>query len=159
MTKTIIPTVQTHDELLNLKMRDMILLNQWEAITNAFTKLWGESEKDQVVGAEQDGVAVLLEENFTKNIKHVIGVEHQFFGKLLYLWMSGGYDKAKISMQQFIECLLVFYKEDKNLHTRACFGIYDIDKDGILNILNLLHVYGNLNPYTQKEMLKSPEMR
>ena len=46
MTKTIIPTVQTHDELLNLKMRDMILLNQWEAITNAFTKLWGESEKD-----------------------------------------------------------------------------------------------------------------
>ena len=64
---------------------------------------------------------MLLEENFTKNIKHVIGVEHEFFGKLLYLWMSGGYDKAKISMVQFIENLLVFYRDDKNLHTKACF--------------------------------------
>ena len=52
---------------------------------------------------------MLVEQNFTQNIKHVIGVEHEFFGKLLYLWMSGGYDKAKISMQQFIENLLVFY--------------------------------------------------
>ena len=46
MAKTIIPTVQTHDELLKLKMENFIGLNQWEAITNAFTKLWGESEKD-----------------------------------------------------------------------------------------------------------------
>ena len=65
------------------------------------------------MGAEQDGVAMLLEENFTKNIKYVIGVENEFFGKLLYLWMSGGYDKAKISMAHFIESLLVFYRDDK----------------------------------------------
>ena len=113
MAKTIIPTTQTHDELLTLKHREMILLPQWDGITGAFAKLWGESEKDQVVGAEQDGVAMLLEENFTKNIKYVIGVENEFFGKLLYLWMSGGYDKAKISMAQFIESLLVFYRDDK----------------------------------------------
>lgn len=55
--------------------------------------------------------------------------------------------------------MLVFYKDDKNLHTRACFRIYDIDNDGILNILNLMHVYGNLNPTTKEEMLKKPDAR
>ena len=55
--------------------------------------------------------------------------------------------------------MLVFYKDDKNLHTRTCFRIYDIDNDSILNILNLMHVYGNLNPTTKKEITRPPEER
>ena len=51
-----------------------------------------------MAGSELEGVAVLLEENFTKNIKYVLGVDYPFFGKLLYLFISGGYDKAKITM-------------------------------------------------------------
>lgn len=93
-------------------------------------------------------MAVLLEENFTKNIKHVIGVDYPFFGKLLYLWMSGGYDKAKISMFQFVECLMVFHRDDKNAHIRTCFKILDIDHDGLLNILNLLHLYNHMSMQT-----------
>ena len=46
LAKIIIPTIQTHDELSTLKYREMILLANWDAITGAFTKLWGESEKD-----------------------------------------------------------------------------------------------------------------
>ena len=101
-----------------------------------------------MVGAELDGMAVLLEENFTKNIKHVIGVDYPFFGKLLYLWMSGGYDKAKITMLQFIESLLVFKTDDKNAHIRTCFKILDIDNDGLINILNLLHLYNQMSMRT-----------
>ena len=90
-------------------------------------------------------MAVLLEQNFMKNIKHVIGVDYPFFGKMLYLWMSGGYNKAKITMYQFIENMMVFVKDDKNAHIRTCFKILDIDGDGLINILNLLHLYRHMS--------------
>ena len=89
-------------------------------------------------------MAVLLEENFTRNIKHVIGVDDPFFGKLLYLWMANGLDKVKIPMHTFIDYLAVFHKDDKNDHARTSFKILDIDHDGLINILNLLHLYKNM---------------
>ena len=50
------------------------------------------------MGAHIDGIAVLTEENFMKNIKYVIGEDEPYFGKMLYLYMSKGYDKAKITI-------------------------------------------------------------
>ena len=41
---------------------------------------------------------MLTEENFIKNIKYVIGVDEPYFGKMLYLWMSQGYDRTKITI-------------------------------------------------------------
>jgi len=38
--------------------------------------------------------------------------------------------------------------EAKMLQIRVCFDILDIDRDGHLNILNLLHLYRNLNKDT-----------
>ena len=46
-----------------------------------------------------------MEENFVKNIHRVIGEDEPFFGKLLYLWMSKGFDRVKITIYQFIENL------------------------------------------------------
>lgn len=43
-------------------------------------------------GSSSDGIAVLVEKNFVKNIKYLIGVDCPFFGKLLYLFMSNGLD-------------------------------------------------------------------
>lgn len=60
----------------------------FNAIYSAFKNLWGVNKEDQVAGANIDGIAVLTEENFTKNIKHVIGVDEPYFGKCLYLYMS-----------------------------------------------------------------------
>jgi hypothetical protein len=75
-----------------------------------------------VPGAEQDGVAVLLEKNFTKNIKYVIGVDCPFFGKLMYLYMSKGLDKVKITLAKFFEGFRVFVlDEDKQKMMKTSF--------------------------------------
>jgi len=87
---------------------------------------------------------VLTEENFIKNIKYVIGEDEPYFGKCLYLYMSQGYDKAKITINQFIEWLLPFRGDNKQKQLHLCFDILDIDQDKLLNILNLLHLNKNL---------------
>lgn len=43
-------------------------------------------------GSDIDGVAVLIEKNFTQNIKRVIGTNCPFFGKMLYLYFAQGLD-------------------------------------------------------------------
>lgn len=62
--------------------------------------------------------------------------------------MSNGYDRIKISIVEFIEWLLPFKGDDKQVMLRKCFEILDIDKDKLLNILNLLHLNKNLKPHT-----------
>ena len=86
----------------------------FSAITRSFELLyWGPNEKDKVDGAHIDGMAVLTEENFVKNIKHVIGVDEPYFGKCMYLWMAQGFDRIKISMSEYIDWLLPFNGDDK----------------------------------------------
>jgi hypothetical protein len=112
---------------------------------NTFLVLWGRKKEDQVPGANFKQRAVLLEENFIKNIKHLIGTDCPFFGKLLFLQMGGGYDKARIDMISWINYFAQFYKdEDRLLHLKLSFKLIDIDRDGTLNILNLLHLYKNI---------------
>jgi hypothetical protein len=42
-------------------------------IYNCYMTLWGRSSQDKVVGASLEQRAVLLEENFKRNIKDIIG--------------------------------------------------------------------------------------
>ena len=51
---------------------------------------------------------MLLEENFIKNIHKVIGEDEPYFGKMLYLWMSKGYNRVKINIYKYIELFLLF---------------------------------------------------
>mmetsp|Transcript_16528 Transcript_16528/g.22333 ORF Transcript_16528/g.22333 Transcript_16528/m.22333 type:complete len:97 (+) Transcript_16528:1-291(+) len=93
-----------------------------------FEKLWGGVGKnDQVPGSHIDGVCVLTEQNFIKNIKHIIGIDEPYFGKMLYLWMSNGFDGARITIRDFIEYLLPFRGDNKQKQHRLCFEILDID--------------------------------
>ena len=84
------------------------------------------------------------------------GVDDPYFGKMLYLWMSDGYDRAKIDVTKFVERLLPF-RDDQNKSklTRICFDILDIDHDSTLNIHNLLHLHKYLQPRTllQREVI------
>ena len=91
---------------------------------------------------------MLTEANFVRNIGRVIGVDEPYFGKCLYLWFSGGYDRIKITLPEFINKFKPFMKEDKQYMLRLCFEILDIDKDNLLNILELLHLNKNLKPHT-----------
>ena len=63
----------------------------YKQILRAFKKLWGQGS-DVQKDSMQDGISVLTEANFTKNIKHVIGVDCPYFGKLLYLYFAKGLD-------------------------------------------------------------------
>ena len=83
-----------------------------------------------------------------KNIKHVIGTDEPYFGKMLYLWMAAGYDRAKITIFEFIDCLQPFRGDNKQKQLRLSFDILDIDQDRMLNILNLLHLHKYLKPKT-----------
>ena len=51
--------------------------------------------------SEIDGVSVLTEQNFTQNLRFVIGEDCPFLGKLFYLYFAKGYDKEKITLAQF----------------------------------------------------------
>jgi hypothetical protein len=57
----------------------------------------------------------LEEKDFVNNFKEVFGYECAYFGKLLYLYMSGGYDRKKISLLKFIEKLFPLHDPDGRL--------------------------------------------
>jgi len=54
----------------------------------------------------------LNEEDFTKNIGKVIGYDCPFFGKILYIYMSDGYDRKKISYLEFLRKLYPLYSPE-----------------------------------------------
>lgn len=111
-------------------------------ILSAFKKLWGYNKPiNQIPGSEIDGVAVLLEENFVKNIKFVIGTDCPFFGKMLYLYFAEGLDQVKVTLSKFVQGLKIFVlDEEKQNQQKTCFKILDIDRDGVLNIINLAYL-------------------
>ena len=114
---------------------------------NTFHCLWGRLKSEQVEGSIVNGRAVLLEENFTRNIKYVIGTDCPYFGKLLFLYLGGGFDRARINLQDWFKFFGSFADDDDRLtQQQLCFDVLDIDRDGLLNILNLLHLYKNLPP-------------
>ena len=108
-------------------------------------------EKKQIAGLQakfSEEKCYLTEEDIVGNMKNVFGYTQPYFGKLLYLLLSGGYDKMKISMSTFIKEFMIFRKEDVHyIYNTLAFKLFDIDRDGILNIMNLLHLQINL-PYT-----------
>ncbi len=140
------PSSSTDEQLSQLKDKLDNMPVVYNSLCRAFKKLWGlNNPSAQVPGSELDGVAVLLEKNFTDNIKYVIGVDCFFFGKLLYLYMADGLDLVKITMARFFEKLIMFVlDEEKTLQAKTCFKILDLDRDGVLNILNLLHLQVNI---------------
>ena len=84
------------------------------------------------------------------NSGKVFGEECPFFGKLLYLFMSGGYDRQKISLLKFIESLMPLYNSEHRLNfNRLAFRILDFDRDNVLNVLNILHMWKNIDPRTK----------
>ena len=90
-------------------------------------------------------VIYLEEKHFIQNFHQVFGPgprrEQEFFGKLLYIHMSKGYDRAKISYHRFLECFYpLFNQENRQNHNKIAFKILDMDNDNSLNILNLLHL-------------------
>jgi len=124
--KPTMPKADNDEQLLDYKKQ--FPKPQYQSIMGCFEKLWGGVGKnDQVPGSHIDGVCVLTEQNFIKNIKHIIGIDEPYFGKMLYLWMSNGFDGARITIRDFIEYLLPFRGDNKQKQHRLCFEILDID--------------------------------
>ena len=108
----VMPRANNDDQLADYKKT--IPEAHYKAITGAFARLYGSPTDDET--AQVDGYAALTEAKFVKNIKEVInieGVEEPYFGKMLYLWLARGYDRAKITISEFIEALLPFRGDNK----------------------------------------------
>lgn len=89
----------------------------------------------------------LTEEMIVNNFHLVFGENCPFFGKILYLYMSRGFDRCKITFVRFLQCLYPFMNnEERNSHNKIAFQMLDIDKDNDLNILNLVHLHKNMEP-------------
>lgn len=95
----------------------------------------------------QENMIFLTEKNFLDNIHKVFPSAPPFFGKMLYIYMSKGYDRVKISLLRYIESLWPLVNPEQRFnHNKIAFDILDLDRDKNLNILNLLHLQQNLNP-------------
>ena len=89
----------------------------------------------------------MTEQQMIKNISKVFGTDSPMFAKLLYLYMSNGHDRAKISFLRYLECLYpLFNNDNRQNHNKVAFKILDIDNDNCLNILNLTHLHTYLSP-------------
>lgn len=74
----------------------------------------------------------------------------EYFGKILYLYLANGLDHAKITMKRFYEGLAPFaYEDNKQAQQKLAFSILDMDRDGCLNIINLLHLYKHFKFYSR----------
>ena len=81
------------------------------------------------------------EKNFLNNFKDVFETDCSFFGKLLYLHMARGFDKGKVSFLRYLEVLYpICSGENRMNHNKIVFNLLDLDLDGGLNIINLLHL-------------------
>lgn len=89
----------------------------------------------------------LTEEDIITNFKNVFGYDCTYFAKLIYLLLSGGYDKQKISMTRFVKEFMILKGEDIHYAFNSlAFKLYDVDRDDSLNLMNLLHLQMNIAP-------------
>lgn len=96
------PDPRSYDELLVYQHPATIR----KMITNTFIALWGRSKCE--TAPTKDGVAVLTEHCLTANIKHVIGFDAPYFGKMLYFLLAKGRDQVKITIVEWYHFLATF---------------------------------------------------
>jgi Ca2+-binding EF-hand superfamily protein len=83
------------------------------------------------------------------NFDRVFGHPCPYFGKLLYLFLSEGFDRKKIHFLKFLEALYPVFDKDNQLNqNKIAFKILDMDRDDNLNIINLLDLQNNLSQKT-----------
>ena len=72
-----------------------------------FLNLKSDDAKQNLQFKEQN--VYLTEEDIIVNMKNVFGYTFPYFGKLLYLYLSKGYDKSKISLSRFTTMMLPIF--------------------------------------------------
>ncbi|CDW75780.1 UNKNOWN [Stylonychia lemnae] len=66
----------------------------------------------------------LTENNIMDNMKNIFGYSFPYIGRLMYLYMSKGFDKSKISLSRFMTMMLPLYQDDRNFsHNKIAFKI------------------------------------
>ena len=152
-----LPAEMCKDIDLSVYRGPKMSIQQYTWIVNCFRTFQGAEQKAQsmkdvnkileVLPTYQETQIYLEEKDFVNNTGKVFGQECPYFGKLLYLFMSGGYDRQRISLLKFIECLMPLHSNENRLQfNRLAFQILDFDRDQVLNILNILHMWKNIDP-------------
>jgi len=93
-----------------------------------------------------------------KNFTNLFKSDCPAFGKLLYLYLAEGFHRCRIRPSRFIKRMLPLFDKDRH-HFKVnalAFAILDVDRDGELSILNLVHLCLNipLNTKIGREVIK-----
>jgi hypothetical protein len=108
--KVRMPTLSYQDEIE--KGKEPLPYFHSKMIVNSFLAVWGRNKQDRLPGSSYEGFAVLTEQNLKQNIKHVIGYDCPYLGKMIYLLLSGGHLESKITLSKWYRFFSSFYKEE-----------------------------------------------
>ncbi|CAI2369255.1 unnamed protein product [Moneuplotes crassus] len=78
-------------------------------------------------------------ESLDTNLVKILGYEQPLFTKMLYYYLSDGYDYKKIVLYDFIEKLLPFYQVNMREMNKKIKEMYAMHKDKEVSITTLLH--------------------
>lgn len=83
------------------------------------------------------------------NGNQVFGHANEYFLKSLFLYLSSGFEDAKVFPSHFIKKMRPFIVLDRLQMQRIIYTLYDADRDGTVSIVDILHVKNSVPPDTQ----------
>eukprot|EP00347_Sterkiella_histriomuscorum_P021107 403335227 len=134
-----------------------------------------------------EGRQYISKDSMMKNMHELFGVQNDYFGEMIYKYLSNGAEKKRISLLTWLQKFKLFWpkKQDDDYEhmilrqnslnyyqkcqqelekilqlNKIAFEILDFDKDGILSVLDLIRIQDNFSSSSELaiEMNKIMEM-
>ena len=95
------------------------------------------------------------EKSMIENFDKLFGFRCDIFAKMLYIRMSKGLDHAKIDFMKFIKIFDGFLDETPKKRNQAAFNLYDVKRQGVIDIMLMMQLYHNVkrNTFFGQELL------
>jgi len=104
---------QLFSDVVLADLKNQIIASDYSLFCNAFMRLSGiDVENRHQMMAFKEQSSFVLEQDIIENFSKVFGYDHPFFAKLVYLYLSNGHDRSKISLARFIGHFQVLANKD-----------------------------------------------
>lgn len=81
----------------------------------------------------------ITHESMKKNFGKIFGEYNEYFCNIFYYYLSKGYENSKVPLASFVKSMHVFLGEEKIPIMSKVFSFYDINHDGKITFLDLVH--------------------
>jgi hypothetical protein len=88
------------------------------------------------------------EKSITDNFEKLFGFKNDVFAKILYINMAKKKNHAKIDFLRFINVFEGLFDEVQKIRNRCIFDLYDVKKQGSLDIMLLMQIFNNIDRNT-----------